>query len=377
MIARILKQLKQQSFFLFGPRGTGKSTWTKTLGLQRLDLLDDATFAEFAGSPRRLEARMDGWQVTAVVIDEIQKLPALLDEVHRLIENRGFRFVLTVSSARKLRQRGVNLLAGRARTVEMHPFTAAELGTAYRLDHALQFGLLPSVWTVPDPATYLRSYVGTFLREEVRQEALVRNIGSFGRFLEAASFSQGAQLSMQAVAADCGLPARTVQSHFDLLEDLLLAIRLPVFARRAQRSLVQHPKFYLFDAGVFRALRPRGPLDSPAEIDGAALETLLLQEILAHNSAADLGYKLHFWRTRGGHEVDFVAYGERGLLAFEVKRSDKLRSADFAGLKAFVQDYPVAKARLVYGGAVRYVVDGVEVVPFVNAVRELGGWLAG
>ncbi len=223
----------------------------------------------------------------------------------------------------------------------------------------------------------MRSYVGTFLREEVRQEALVRNIGNFGRFLEAASFSQAAQLSMQAVATDCGLPAKTVQSHFELLEDLLLAVRLPVFTRRAQRALAQHPKFYLFDAGVYRAIRPRGPLDSPAEIEGAALETLLLQEILAHNSAANLGYRLHYWRTRAGLEVDFVAYGERGLLAFEVKRADKVRPSDLAGLRALQQDYPMAKPWLIYGGAVRYVVDGVQVVPFEDAVRELGGWLAG
>ena len=263
--------LPDGSFFLFGPRGTGKSTWVEAAlpKALRLDLLRESTFAELAGHADRLEAMADGQGATTIILDEVQKLPRLLDEVHRLIERRRFRFALTGSSVRKLRRSGANLLAGRARTLTMHPFTASELGARFDVKRAIRWGMLPTVWTgSSDPDGYLRGYVGTYLREEVQQEALVRNIGSFSRFLEAASFSQAAVLNVQTVAADCATNRKTVENHFDLLEDLLLAVREPVFRRRAARKLTTHPKFFFFDAGVFRALRPRGPLDSDDEIDG-------------------------------------------------------------------------------------------------------------
>src|SRR5262245_4980693 len=270
MIARSLA-LPSGSFFLLGPRGTGKSTWVSACLPEalRIDLLRESTLVELAGHADRLEAIADAQKVSTIVIDEVQKLPSLLDEVHRLIESRHFRFVLTGSSARKLRRGGTNLLAGRARTLNMHAFTARELGSRFDLRRAIRHGLLPSVWIGEDPESYRRGYVGTYLREEVLQEAMVRNIGSFSRFLEAATFSQASVLNMQAVAADCGISRKTVESHFDLLEDLLLSVRLPIFRRKAARKLTAHPKFFFFDAGVYRALRPRGPLDSDDEIDGA------------------------------------------------------------------------------------------------------------
>ena len=238
MIARSLKA-PRGSFSLFGPRGTGKSTWIEATLPEalRVDLLDQATFLELSGHAERLGPMADERGTRTVVIDEVQKLPALLDEVHRLIERRRFRFVLTGSSARKLRRSGANLLAGRARTLSMHPFTASELGTRWRLAHAIRYGLLPTVWVEDDPAQYLKAYVGTYLREEVQQEALVRNLASFTRFLEAASFSQASVLNIQAVASDSGISRKTVETHFDLLEDLLLAIRVPVFRRRAKRKV--------------------------------------------------------------------------------------------------------------------------------------------
>lgn len=378
MIARQL-QPPSASFFLFGPRGTGKSTWIASQfeGALRIDLLRESTWRELLGHADRLEALADAERTELIVIDEVQKLPALLDEAHRLIERRGFRFVLTGSSARKLRRSGVNLLAGRARTMAMHPFTASELGDRFDLQHAIRYGLLPSTWTEPDPGSYLDSYVGTYLREEVLQEALVRNLGSFHRFVEAASLSQAAPLNMQAVAADCGLPRKTVESHFDLLEDLLLAIRLPVFRRRAARKLTAHPKLFLFDAGVYRAVRPRGPLDSDEEIDGAALETLWMQSVRAESANRDLGYELSFWRTDGGVEVDLVAYGPRGLHAFEVKRSSRFRESDLDGLRLFCADYPEAQGHLVYGGTQRYRYGAIDVTPFGEALTALPGWIGG
>jgi uncharacterized protein len=337
----------------------------------RVDLLDEATFVELAGHAERLGALAAARRAKVVVIDEVQKLPSLLDEVHRLIETQGLRFVLTGSSARKLRRSGANLLAGRARTLTMHPFTASELGSKFDLDHAIRFGMLPSAWVRDEPAGYLKSYVATYLREEVQQEALVRNIASFHRFLEAASFTQASVLNVQAVASDCGISRKTVETHFDLLEDLLLAVRVPVFQRRARRSMTAHPKFYFFDAGVYRALRPRGPLDSAEEIDGAAIETLLFQLLRAENANRDLGYEMYFWRTAAGEEVDFVLYGERGLRAFEIKRSSRFRETDLRALRSFCSDYPEAKGYLFYGGTRHYRFDSIDVMPFGDALPRL------
>jgi predicted AAA+ superfamily ATPase len=268
------------------------------------------------------------------------------------------------------------LLAGRARTIEMHPFTASELGTRWKLPHAIRYGMLPTVWVDEDPDAYLKSYVGTYLRQEVQQEAAVRNLASFTRFLEAASFSQGAVLNMQAVAADSGISRKTVESHFDLLEDLLLAIRVPVFQRRAKRKVTSHPKFFFFDAGVFRAIRPRGALDSAEEIDGAAIETLLVQSLRAENANANLGYEMSFWRTTANDEVDVVMYGERGLHAFEVTRSSVFRETDLRGLRLFCADYPEASGYLLYGGTRRYQYDRIQVMPFGEAITTLGTLLA-
>jgi predicted AAA+ superfamily ATPase len=366
------------SIFLFGPRGTGKSTWIGSAlpAALRVDLLKESTFAELAGHADRLESLADAANAKTIVVDEVQKLPSLLDEIHRLIESRGFRFVLTGSSARKLKRSGANLLGGRARTLTMHPFTASELGTKFDLPHAIRHGMLPTVWVSPDPGEYLRSYVGTYLRQEVQQEALVRNVASFSRFLEAASFSQGSVLNVQSVAADCGINRKTVENHFDLIEDLLISVRLPSFHRRAKRKLTTHPKFYFFDTGVYRALRPRGPLDSADDIDGAAIETLVLQSLRAENANRGFGYDLYFWRTFDGKEVDFVLYGPRGFHAIEVKRTSRFREEDIASLRLFCADYPQARGLLLYGGHQRYRFGTIEVVPLSEGLTELGQRLA-
>jgi predicted AAA+ superfamily ATPase len=370
-----------RSFLLLGPRGTGKSTWLRHRlpGAVWFDLLDADLFLELSARPGRLGDRIPADHVGWVVVDEVQRVPALLDEVHRLLEARpALRFALTGSSARKLRRGGVNLLGGRALPLRMHPLTADELGGDWDLVRALSGGTLPVAWTSPDPVEarrYLEGYVGTYLREEVQHEALTRNLAGFARFLEAASLSQAAPLNMAAVAADCGVDRRVVQGWFEVLEDLLLAVRLPVFTRRARRATTAHPKFFYFDVGVYRAVRPRGPLDAPEEIDGAALETLLLQHARALGDTLGLGYEWSFWRTRSGEEVDLVAYGERGLLAFEVKRTDRLRPGDLRGLRAFVAEYPMARAFLLYGGDRVLHDDGIDILPLDVALRGLRGLL--
>lgn len=373
MFARLLEPPALHSFFLFGPRGTGKSTLLRQALPDAfvVDLLDLATYAELTARPHRLEALIAAHGHTTVVIDEVQRAPVLLDEVHRLIESQRWQFALTGSSARKLRRGGVNLLAGRARTLAMHPLTAAELGSAFDLKHSLKFGQLPTVYVDSDPRRYVASYVGTYLREEVQAEALTRNLDGFSRFLTAASFSQASVLSVANVAREVGLPRKTVEGYFSLVEDLLIAIRLPVFTRRAKRAVVAHDKFYYFDCGVYRALRPTGPLDASEDIDGPAVETLVLQELRATNDNHDLGYALHYWRTRSQHEVDFVLYGERGLIAIEVKRSSSLRDRDLADLRLFAREYPEARCLMFYGGDRPYLMDGIRVEPLALALPRL------
>ena len=377
MYSRLLLPERDQSFFLFGPRGTGKSVWARSNypDAVYLDLLDTDLFTRLHASPHRLEGLVAARRDATVVIDEVQKVPAILDEVHRLIEADRRHFVLTGSSARTLRREGVNLLAGRARTRSMHALVPDELGRDFALEHALRFGLLPSVYVQPDPADYLRSYVATYLKEEVQQEGLTRSLGSFSRFLEAASFSQGSILNMSEVARECAIHRKVAEEYFRILEDLLLAVRLPVFSRRATRKLVAHPKFYFFDAGVFRAVRPAGPLDRPEEIDGAALETVVFQILRALNDYGRLGYSMYYWRTRAGVEVDFVLYGERGLCAVEVKRSASVRDQDLRGLRAFLHEYPEARAMLLYGGKRRYREGAIDVVPTEEGLRGLGSYL--
>ena len=370
---------QRKSFFLFGPRGTGKTTWLahRVPDALFINLLRSDFYLPLSANPAHLRAligeRPAGW----IVIDEIQRVPELLNEVHDLIESKGHSFILTGSSARKLRRGAVNLLAGRALTYHMHPLIAAEQGEAFDLANSLNLGHLPARFSEPDPARYVRDYVQTYLREEIMQGGLTRNIGNFSRFLEVASFSQGSVLNISDVARDAHIQRSVAESYVSILEDLLIAVRLPVFTRRSKRQLITHSKFYYFDAGVFRAIRPTGPLDSGAEIDGPALETLVLQELRAVNDYHALGYDLHFWRTKHGLEVDFVLYGPRGLLALAVKRAKGVNSVDLRALREFRKDYPEASCIVLYGGAEHLVLDGIRILPIAGALRGLAQLLAG
>ncbi len=369
---------QKSSAFLFGPRGTGKTSWIKTNMPTAVyfDLLDFATISTLSANPSRLESLIPPNTKEWVVIDEIQCVPELLNQVHRLIENKKIRFLLTGSSARTLRKKGVNLLAGRALQYHMHPLVIQELGSDFNLDHALRYGLLPMTITHENPAKYLESYVQTYLREEVLQEGLTRNIGTFTRFLEIASFSQGAVLNFSEIARELGLNRLMVAQYFDILEDLLLSIRIPVFAKRAKRKVIAHQKFYFFDAGVFRYIRPTGPLDSREEIDGSVLETLFLQSLRAINDYNNFGYSISFWRTVAGNEVDFVLYGPRGFHAFEIKRSATITAKTLSGLKNFSDDYPEAKLYVIFLGGHKEYYGNITALPLQLALQELPTILA-
>jgi len=368
-------QAPSTHYFLFGPRGTGKSTWLRETYRDALwiDLLKPEILREYVARPERLREIVAGNPSReVVVIDEVQKAPVLLDVVHDLIESRaGPRFVLTGSSSRKLKREGVDLLAGRALLRALHPFMAAELGDRFRLDAALTEGLVPLVWSSKEPEEVLKAYVGLYLKEEVQMEGLVRRIDGFARFLEAVSFSHAAVLNVSEVARECQVSRKTVEGYLEILEDLLLAFQVPVFSKRAQRHLTAHPKFFWFDAGVFVAMRPAGPLDRPEEIGGAALEGLVAQHLRAWIDYSGEDFTLNFWRTKSGNEVDFVIYGRHGFWALEVKRSATVRPADLRGLKAFREDYPEAELRLLYGGEETLVVDGIRCVPCEEFLLEL------
>ena len=362
-------------YFLLGPRGTGKTLWCahQYPDALRVDLLNPATLRQFAAQPERLvelvEANAGKKQI---VIDEIQKLPALLEVVHLLIERKTRQqFILTGSSARKLRRHGVNLLGGRAAEKHLHPYMASELGSRFKLETALRQGMLPVVWAADDAEAILHAYNGLYLREEVQMEGLVRNVGAFARFLEAMSFAQGSVLNLAAVARDSQVSRKTVEGYVDILEDLLLGFRLDVFAKRAKRELATHPKFYYFDAGVFRANRPAGPLDTPSELDGAALEGLVAQHLRAWCDYSRGRHQLHYWQTRAQVEVDFVIYGESGLYAVEVKNRRQIRPEDLHGLKAFGEDYPQSRRYLLYRGKERLKRDDILCMPCEEFLLDL------
>lgn len=357
----------KQSFILLGPRGTGKSTWLGSHFENALwiDLLEPELLRYYGAYPERLRDTIDAApDKKVIIVDEIQKLPQLLSLIHALIEEkRGLKFVLTCSSARKLKRQGVDLLAGRAILKHMHPFVAAELGKDFQLERALNQGLLPLVWSAEDPQSVLRSYCALYLKEEVQAEGLVRDVGSFARFMEVISFSHGSVINTSNISRECDVSRTTVDSYLQILKDLLLGFTLPVFTKRAQRALSSHPKFYLFDAGVYSSLRPRGPLDRPEEIWGAALEGLVGQHLRAWIDFQSEEYSLSFWRTRSGAEVDFVLYGKDCFTAFEVKNCDKLSPKDTNGLEAFREEYPEAKTLLIYRGKQRTMQKGILCIP--------------
>lgn len=370
--------IPETSFFLFGPRGTGKSTFVKKL-IDRnslyIDFLDPDTFRTYAAFPETLLKTVNAVKPTRVIIDEVQKVPQILDVVHKIIEERKIHFILTGSGARKLKKEGADLLGGRALYCRMHPFTANELGTSFSLDKALQTGLIPVVERSADPAKTLSAYVDIYLREEILAEGLIRNLGTFTRFLEIISYSHGAVLNVSNLARECQIGRGIVTGYVDILEDLLLAYRLPVFSKRAKRKTATHPKFYLFDNGLYRRLRQRGPLDIESEISGPALEGLVGQHLRAYSDFALPETKLFYWRSLAGNEVDFVLYGGKTFTAVEVKNTKVLRPTDYNGLASFGDDYPETSLVLLYRGSVPMKHKNILVVPVEMFLKSPGEYL--
>jgi predicted AAA+ superfamily ATPase len=365
----------EHSYFLFGPRGTGKSTFLQRRYPEALwiDLLKPDIFRTYAAKPERLfELVQANPRKKIVIVDEVQKVPELLSAIHSLIEQKtGQTFIITGSSARRLKRTGVDLLAGRVLLRTFHPFLLSELSGKAAFAEILQHGLLPIVVGSANPAEVLETYIALYVREEVQIEGLVRNLGNFSRFLEAVSFSHGAVLNVSNVARECEIERKVVEGYIKILEDILLAFKIPIFTKKAKRVLISHPKFYFFDAGVFRALRPKGPLDRPEEITGAALEGLVAQHLRAWNAYRGNAYQIFFWRSRSGVEVDFVLYGEKGLYAIEVKNANRVRDEDLRPLGEFQQDYPRSKALLLYRGKERLLKKNVLCLPCEDFLKAL------
>jgi predicted AAA+ superfamily ATPase len=355
MLPRLLRP-PRQSFFLFGPRGTGKSRWLEDrfgTAAATFDLLDEALLVELLADPAAFARKLDPLRAGDwVVIDEVQRAPVLLNTVHRLIEKRRLRFVLCGSSARQLRRKGVNLLAGRAVERRLHPFTAAELGDRFSLEEALTYGTLPLVWSAADRAATLRAYVQTYLVQEIQAEAAVRGLPSFVRFLPIAALFQGQALNVASLARDAGAPRSTVQAYIDILQQTLLAFQLEAYRARLRVKEVAHPKLYWADIGLVRAFkRHLGPVQE--EERGALFEGWVAQTLRAMNDYVGLFDDWFYWSshgTAGTVEVDFLLRQGKRLVALEAKAGRRFKPEMLKGLLAIGALSGVRRRILVYGG---------------------------
>ena len=364
-----------QSAFLWGPRKVGKSTLLaeRFPGSARFDLLDTRTLIQFTREPwafaEQVTALPDEQRQLPIIVDEAQKAPAILDEVHRLIETEGLAFVLCGSSARKLKRGGGNLLGGRAWRFHLHPLTWREL-PEFDLLRALNRGLVPTHYDSVQYRRALAGYGNDYLKEEVFDEGLTRNVAAFSRFFDALGFSHGQILNFSSLARDCGVDSKTVREYFQILEDTLLGTIIEPFARRRSRAVITRaPKFYLFDVGVAGYLTGRR-IERPAGPDyGRALEHFILMELLAFRSYREADFPIRYWRTKTGLEVDFVV-GQTGQAAIEVKGA-RVRPEDMKGIRAFAEEHRPGRAVIVCGEPAPRRVGTVDVLPWQVFLEQL------
>ena len=365
-----------RSVFLFGPRGTGKSTWIRERfpDATTYDLLDTGEALRLSKDPHALYRELatlsaGDW----AVVDEVQKVPGLLDEVHRLIESHRLRFVLSGSSARKLRRSGVNLLAGRAITTSMFPLVSAELSFEFDPERALLFGMLPMAVTTDSPRDYLRTYAETYLVQEIQAEALTRNLGAFARFLEIAARRNGQVTNAAGIARDAGINRRTVQNHFEILTDTLVGFWLPPWKLKSATKQVRQSKFYFFDCGVARALTGRLAYPPASEELGPLAETFILNELRAYLGYSAQDYKLCFWRSYDGVEVDVLCETAAGFVAIEIKASSRWDRRFNRGLHRVRDDLGNDRTTCygVYLGERAALWDDVRVLPLVDFLERL------
>lgn len=368
-------ELPRRSFFLFGPRATGKSTWLRRHfdDALYLDFLRNDVLHRFLTAPEQLRSEVlaqprEKW----VVLDEVQRVPALLNEVHALMEEFGYHFALSGSSARQLKRRGANLLAGRASVKHLYPLTRSEYGSSVLVEEVLRFGTLPLVLDdVAARVEILEAYAGTYLRQEIKEEAATRRIDAFARFLEITAIANAQVTNLSGIARDASVARSTVETYFEILEDTFLGHRLPAWKPSLRVKEVSHPKFYLFDTGVTRALQGRLRDAPTAEELGHLLETYLCHELRAHIEYAGTGGLLSYWRTPQGVEVDFIWSRGKYVVAVEVKATKRWRVEYDKALKALGDALPSARRFAVYLGDVPLKRAWGEVLPLPAFLERL------
>ena len=364
-----------QSTFLWGPRKTGKTTLLRQQFPQSIfiDFLRTDTFMEYTKSPsllrERLQAKKEHAEQQPVIIDEVQKVPQVLDEVHWLIENKGLNFILCGSSARKLKRGQANLLGGRAWRSELFPLVSKELENLDLL-RALNHGLIPSHYRQDNYRRSLRGYVQDYLKEEVFHEGLTRNIPAFSRFFDAIGYTHGCLVNYANIARECGVTAKTVKEYYQILVDTLLGTFVLPFKKRQERQVISKaPKFYLFDTGVAGAISRRQIMTEKGELFGHAFEHFIYMEMLAHSSYHELDYEINFWRTKSGQEVDFVL--GRGEVAVEVKGTTRVDKRALRPIKTFIELYRPKKAFVVCNESEERVHAGISIMPWRLFLQRL------
>ena len=360
------------SFFLWGPRQTGKSSLLGATypGAHTVDLLNARELVRFTTDPQLLREEVEAARARFVVIDEVQKAPALLDEVHWLIENRGVVFALCGSSARKVRRGHANLLGGRALRHELHGLVSIEVGDAFDVLRALNHGYLPRHYLAAEASEFIRAYVDDYLKEEVMAEGLTRNLPAFSDFLTAAALADGQLVNYSTISRDCGVSPYAAKEYFQVLVDTLLGTFLPAYRKRPKRRVVQTPKFYFADVGVVNHLARRGTLAPGSELIGAAFENWVFHELSAYRAYRNPGMQLAFWRLAGGTEVDFVVDDFR--LALEAKATRRVHSDHLKGLREVAVDHRVQRRAVVsLDERPRRTDEDIDVLPWRTFTAQL------
>ncbi len=372
----MLPESGTETFFLWGPRQAGKSTLLRQYYPDGywIDLLKTEEYRRYVTRPELLRQELTSGEPVPgrqIVIDEVQKVPALLDEVHWLMENRRLNFALCGSSARKVRRGAANLLGGRAVRYELRGLTSAELGNEFDLPRILNHGYLPRIYEARQPARLLNAYIADYLKEEVAAEGLVRNLPAFSGFLDAAALSDSEMVNFSNVARECGVSNHTATGYFEILEDTLLARRLPAYRRRRKRRLIAAPKVYFSDVGVVNRLARRGELTPGSELYGKAFENWIFHELSAFVSYRELDEELSYWRLPSGIEVDFILGDMR--LAVEAKASPRITRDHLKGLRTLKEEYPDVQRRIVVSlePRARRTDDGIDILPATTFAQRL------
>jgi len=368
---QILEGSSDESLFLWGARQTGKSTLLKMLFPNALwfDLLKSDVFERYQNNPAQFrEAILATASGDIVIVDEIQKIPSLLDEIHWLIVNHQTRFILSGSSPRKIIRSGANLLGGRALRYELYPLIYVEIPD-FNLHRALNNGLLPRHYLSDNSKKLISAYIGSYLRDEIIAEAKIRNISAFTKFLETAAFSNGEMVNYTNIASECGVSSTTVKEYFQILEDTLIGRFLPSFQKKPKRRVILAPKFYYFDVGIANYLLKRGQIEVGSEAFGSAFEHFIYQELYAHSKYSDLDYAISYWRTTSQIEVDFIL-GDHEV-AIEVKGTNNVQTRHLKGLKSFSEEYTVKKLIIVSNDPLERVIGNVTVLPWKQFLEKL------